>query len=134
MGALLAARFESLGDTPGCIAPKTTPITSRSIFRGTPKIKPVLLLGHFDTVYPLGTLGEMLCRVDYGNALDGPGCVYMKSGIALMLYAIEALQAWYAGLRRPVTVFLVSDEGSRQLFVAANYDGVGQRIGCGAGA
>jgi glutamate carboxypeptidase len=34
----------------------------------------------------------------------------MKSGIALMLYAIEALQAWHSGLPRPVTVFLVSDE------------------------
>jgi glutamate carboxypeptidase len=34
----------------------------------------------------------------------------MKSGIALMLYAIEALQAWHAGLPRPVTVLLVSDE------------------------
>jgi glutamate carboxypeptidase len=34
----------------------------------------------------------------------------MKSGIALMLHAIEALQAWHGGLPRPVTVFLVSDE------------------------
>jgi glutamate carboxypeptidase len=39
----------------------------------------------------------------------------MKSGIALMLHAIEALQAWHGALPRPVTVFLVSDEevGSR---------------------
>ena len=78
-------------------------------FPGHEKIKPVLLLGHFDTVYPLGTLGSMPCRVDDGR-LHGPGVLDMKSGIALMLYAIEALQAWYAGLRRPVTVFLVSDE------------------------
>jgi glutamate carboxypeptidase len=34
----------------------------------------------------------------------------MKSGIALMLHAIEALQAWHGALPRPVTVFLVSDE------------------------
>jgi glutamate carboxypeptidase len=39
----------------------------------------------------------------------------MKSGIALMLHAIEALQSWHGELPRPVTVFLVSDEevGSR---------------------
>jgi glutamate carboxypeptidase len=71
--------------------------------------KPVLLLGHFDTVYPLGTLAEMPCHVADGR-MHGPGVLDMKSGIALMLYAIEALQSWHSGLPRPVTVFLVSDE------------------------
>jgi glutamate carboxypeptidase len=71
--------------------------------------KPVLLLGHFDTVYPLGTLAGMPCRVD-GDHLYGPGVLDMKSGVALMLFAIEGLQAWHGQLPRPVTVFLVSDE------------------------
>jgi glutamate carboxypeptidase len=81
---------------------------------GSPNRKPVLLLGHHDTVYPLGTLATMPCKVDDGR-LCGPGVLDMKSGIALMLHAIEALQAWHSGLPRPVTVFLVSDEevGSR---------------------
>jgi glutamate carboxypeptidase len=73
------------------------------------KLKPVLLLGHFDTVYPLGTLATMPCHVADGR-LHGPGVLDMKSGIALMLYAVEALQSWHSGLPRPVTVFLVSDE------------------------
>ena len=34
----------------------------------------------------------------------------MKSGVALMLYAIEALKTWHGSLPKPVTVFLVSDE------------------------
>src|SRR6202142_1741760 len=86
--------------------------------------KPVLLLGHYDTVYPLGTLVNMPCRV-VGNKLTGPGVLDMKSGIALMLHAIAALQEcpkedwrkeeWNAEdsqgiLLRPVTVLLVSDE------------------------
>ena len=71
--------------------------------------KPVLLLGHYDTVYPLGTLATMPCRA-VDNRLTGPGVLDMKSGIALMLYALEALQAWHGGLPRPVTVLLVSDE------------------------
>lgn len=73
--------------------------------------KPVLLLGHYDTVYPLGTLGRMPCRVA-GNKLTGPGVLDMKSGIALMLHALAALQEWHAegDLLRPVTVLLVSDE------------------------
>ena len=75
---------------------------------------PVLLLGHYDTVYPLGTLAAMPCRT-VDNKLTGPGVLDMKSGIALMLHALAALQAWHkeawhGGLPRPVTVFLVSDE------------------------
>src|SRR5271157_1350642 len=55
--------------------------------------KPVLLLGHYDTVYPLGTLATMpCCAVD--NKLTGPGVLDMKSGIALMLHALAALQDW----------------------------------------
>ncbi len=76
--------------------------------------KPVLLLGHYDTVYPLGTLAKMPCRIE-DEHLFGPGVLDMKSGIALILHAIEALQDWHGELSRPVTVFLVSDEevGSR---------------------
>jgi glutamate carboxypeptidase len=70
---------------------------------------PVLLLGHYDTVYPLGTLANMPCQIENGR-LRGPGVLDMKSGIALMLHAIEALQAWHGALPRPLTVFLVSDE------------------------
>jgi glutamate carboxypeptidase len=80
--------------------------------------KPVLLLGHYDTVYPLGTLATMPCRAVH-NRLTGPGVLDMKSGIALMLHALAALQEWHGGLDgneqngglpRPVTVLLVSDE------------------------
>ena len=79
-------------------------------FPGKSAAKPVLLLGHYDTVYPLGTLSAMPCRA-VDNKLTGPGVLDMKSGIALMLHALAALQDWHkAGLPRPVTVFLVSDE------------------------
>ena len=71
--------------------------------------KPVLLLGHYDTVYPLGTLATMPCRT-VDNKLNGPGVLDMKSGIVLMIYALGALQAWHGQLPRPVTVLLVSDE------------------------
>ena len=78
-------------------------------FEGETRQSPVLLLGHHDTVYPLGTLATMPCRTGNGR-LWGPGALDMKSGIALMLYAIQGLQAWYGRLPRPVTVLLVSDE------------------------
>jgi glutamate carboxypeptidase len=78
-------------------------------FAGETQQKPVLLLGHYDTVYPLGTLATMPCRLGNGR-LWGPGVLDMKSGIALMLHALEGLQSWNGQLPRPVTVLLVSDE------------------------
>ena len=81
---------------------------------GKSAAKPVLLLGHYDTVYPMGTLATMPCRV-VDNKLTGPGVLDMKSGIALMLHSLAALQEWHGKdrdrrLPRPVTVLLVSDE------------------------
>jgi glutamate carboxypeptidase len=83
---------------------------------GGSSAKPVLLLGHYDTVYPIGTLATMPCGIA-GNKLTGPGVLDMKSGIALMLHAIAALQEWHGSkesqpgeLLRPVNVLLVSDE------------------------
>ena len=81
---------------------------------GGKSAKPVLLLGHYDTVYPLGTLASMPCSVA-GDKLTGPGVLDMKSGIALMIHAIAALQDWHSKdgsgeLLRPINVLLVSDE------------------------
>lgn len=109
MGALLAAKFESGGGRARVHRAEDYADSIQIDFPGSEKVKPVLLLGHFDTVYPLGTLATMPCRIEDGR-LHGPGVLDMKSGIALMLHAIEALQAWHTGLPRPVTVLLVSDE------------------------
>ena len=109
MGALLAARFEALGGRAHIHRAEDFADSVQIDFPGREKINPVLLLGHFDTVYPLGTLATMPCQV-VGGRLHGPGVLDMKSGIALMLYAIEALQTWHRGVPRPVTVLLVSDE------------------------
>ncbi len=71
--------------------------------------KPILLLGHYDTVYPLGTLANMPCRVKNGR-LWGPGVLDMKSGIVLIAEAIAGLRQMEGGLPCPVSVLLVSDE------------------------
>src|SRR5579859_3984746 len=113
MGALLAGRFEAIGGHAHVHRTDDFADNLQIDFpaRGSSekKTKPVLLLGHFDTVYPMGTLATMPCHVTDGR-LHGPGVLDMKSGVALMFYAIEALKAWHSGLPRPVTVFLVSDE------------------------
>jgi glutamate carboxypeptidase len=78
-------------------------------FAGKSGAQPVMLLGHYDTVYPLDTLASMPCLLA-DDKLSGPGVLDMKSGIALMLHAIAALKDWYGALPRSVTVLLVSDE------------------------
>ena len=50
----------------------------------------ILLLGHLDTVWPLGTLKEMPCRTGAGR-LWGPGTLDMKAGVAMALTAIDML-------------------------------------------
>jgi len=69
--------------------------------------QPVLLLGHLDTVWPLGTLRAMPWREQDGR-LFGPGVLDMKTGVAMALAAMRVLDE--LGINRPVTLLLNSDE------------------------
>ncbi len=110
LGALLAGRFEGLGGHSKFHRTQDFGDHLQVDFATERNGKPVLLLGHIDTVYPLGTLTGMPCRVADGR-LSGPGALDMKSGIALILHAIDGLRTWHGdSLPRPVTVLLVSDE------------------------
>lgn len=71
--------------------------------------KPILLLGHLDTVWDVGMLSRMPFRIRNGRAY-GPGILDMKSGIVCALWAIRALQALKISPAAPVRVFLNSDE------------------------
>ena len=59
--------------------------------QGTPAGQ-IMVLGHLDTVYPLGTLAKMPFRVSGGRAW-GPGTFDMKGGLLLALFAVDALRA-----------------------------------------
>jgi glutamate carboxypeptidase len=68
----------------------------------------VLLLGHLDTVWPVGTLKRMPCRISEGR-LWGPGTLDMKAGVAMALTAVELLSE-AALLQREIVLLLNSDE------------------------
>jgi len=109
VSALVASRFEGMG---GRIRFHRTANFGDHLqvdFDSPHRAKPVVLLGHYDTVYPLGTLAQMPCRLEKGR-LYGPGVYDMKAGIALMMTAVDALRSSHGELPRAVTVLLVSDE------------------------
>jgi glutamate carboxypeptidase len=78
-------------------------------FAAASRQKPILLLGHMDTVWDVGTLKTMPMREKHGR-LFGPGVYDMKTGIAQMIFAVDALRELRGALPRPITILLVSDE------------------------
>ncbi len=68
-----------------------------------------LLVGHCDTVWPIGTLREMPLKIEE-NVMHGPGVYDMKGGLTQMVFALRALRE--LGLATAVTpiCFINSDE------------------------
>lgn len=73
-----------------------------------------LLLCHYDTVWPVGTLGSMPVRRD-GDKFSGPGALDMKAGIAASIHAVDLLEAAGLSLAGDVTLLLTSDEETGSL-------------------
>lgn len=69
----------------------------------------ILVLGHYDTVYPTGSLVHMPFRVSAGKAF-GPGTFDMKAGIVQALFAFEALQQMKIPARKNIVFLWTSDE------------------------
>jgi len=74
-----------------------------------------LILGHYDTVWPIGTLENMPFEVE-DNVVRGPGVYDMKGGIAQAVFALTALRDLGIDLAVVPLVFFNSDEeiGSRE--------------------
>ena len=69
----------------------------------------ILLLGHMDTVYSVGTLARMPFRVTRGRAC-GPGTFDMKGGLVIALFALEALLRAAQPLLKRIVGLWTSDE------------------------
>ncbi len=75
----------------------------------TPNVPGILLMGHLDTVHPIGTLAHLPFRRE-GNRAWGPGILDMKGGNYLSLEAIRQLQRAGVATKLPITVLFTSDE------------------------
>jgi glutamate carboxypeptidase len=73
-----------------------------------------MLVGHYDTVWPIGTTAKRPFTVD-GNVIRGPGVFDMKGGLTQIMVALRSIRD--LGLEMPMepVIFINSDEeiGSR---------------------
>jgi glutamate carboxypeptidase len=109
LGGYLAQEFERLGGLVTVHRAEDFGNHLQVDFPGSAGQKPVMLLGHFDTVWSLGTLANMPFRIA-DDRVYGPGVLDMKAGIVMLLYALRALRELEVKDHRPVTVLLDTDE------------------------
>lgn len=106
---LLAAEYRRAGARVRLFPQKQAGDHVLACFDAPGRGRPILILGHYDTVYPLGTLSRMPFRVRGGRAW-GPGTIDMKSGLVMTLAAVDVLRASRIPLAAPVFCLITSDE------------------------
>jgi glutamate carboxypeptidase len=94
----------ALGERLLGVAPERIVLDGRTHLRWRFGDPVVLLLGHHDTVWPLGSLRRLPFRIDEG-VLRGPGCFDMKTGVVMALHAVAALPD-----RAGVSILITGDE------------------------
>jgi glutamate carboxypeptidase len=107
-GRFIGSEFEAIGGNVEHIAAGRFGNHVLVRFPGPDNVRPVLLLGHTDTVFSAGEAARRPFRIQEGKA-TGPGVFDMKAGIAVMWAALKVMKSM-APLPRPVTVLLNSDE------------------------
>ena len=89
-------------------APSGAPVM-RAHFPGRRPGPGILVLGHLDTVHPVGTIEDKLKLRQEGDRLYGPGVLDMKGGLCLALHALKRLRE-DGDTPLPVTFLLIPDE------------------------
>ena len=75
----------------------------------TPNVPGIVVMGHLDTVHPIGTLAALPFRRE-GDRAYGPGILDMKGGNYIALEALRQLARANIATRLPITFLLTSDE------------------------
>ncbi len=91
-GERLAEHLREMDGTVERIPSPTSGAHLRATFGSGAAARQVMLLGHFDTVWPVGQLERMPLRESEGR-LYGPGVFDMKAGIVIGMLAVRALAA-----------------------------------------
>lgn len=86
-----------------------THLIARFSGRQNGELRPLLVVGHMDTVHPLGTLERYPFAVADGR-IQGPGVYDMKSGVAISIFALQLLAERGAGPRSDLSFLVTCDE------------------------
>jgi glutamate carboxypeptidase len=70
----------------------------------------ILIIGHLDTVWPIGTLERKPFQITADGRALGPGVFDMKSGIAIAIESLRTIISQRLATKRPVTLLLTCDE------------------------
>jgi glutamate carboxypeptidase len=115
IAANLAARLEASGARVDIFNDPKYGSTLRASFHlaapgaSTGDNRQLLVVGHLDTVWPLGTLAARPFRVEDGRAY-GPGIFDMKAGVAIAAFACRAIKEMGRNTVRTVTLLMTCDE------------------------
>ncbi len=108
---LIADKLAAAGAQTELIPNETTGVHVRATFGNQiSDAKPALILCHYDTVWPVGSLETHPFRVDENGWAYGPGIFDMQSSIMLSEYALRAVADLDLDLPRPITILVTSDE------------------------
>ncbi len=110
LGTLLARHLHQLGGSIEIIPNVQGGDHILARFPGLGAKRPALVLGHFDTVWPKGTIDRMPFRVEADGRAFGPGIFDMKAGLASLWWALSVLMNARYLDRRPIWALLTSDE------------------------
>jgi glutamate carboxypeptidase len=112
LGALRTVLADELSDLDAAV--ETVPGPAGDHLRaglGGPAVpgRNLMVVGHFDTVWPVGTLKRRPFRVD-GALAHGPGTVDMKGALVSLELAVRLMRDMRLPFAHPVQIVLVSDE------------------------
>ncbi len=110
MGAYVAERCRALGAEVETVPRSACGDLVLAKWNADAPGKPILALGHMDTVHPLGATAAAMPVRREGERLYGPGAVDMKGGIAVFLAAVEGLRELGQMPDRPVWALFTTDE------------------------
>lgn len=98
--------------------------------KGSFDAKPILIGGHYDTVWPAGEVAKRPFTLE-DNIAKGPGIFDMKAGVVLGLQVMEQLQKQAVSLPHPVTMIISGDEEIGSIYTRSLWEkeGAASRAG-----
>ncbi len=87
-----------------------THLVARFSFDHEKSEKNVLVVGHLDTVWPIGSIERLPYRVTPEGRAHGPGIFDMKSGVAIAVESLRTIFSRRLTTKSPVTLLLTCDE------------------------